>query len=264
MPMRGKIHVHILTFCANYDLFYGTQLVFKTLRVGFPNADVTVVDNASLPKVRTEIKAMAQETGCCFKQIESRGLQHYEFIQNTIRKAAIDPTVNGPLVFIDPDVCFWSSCENFNFDGLLAGKFINGFKDGLQQCITLPRIHTSFLWIPDVRSLQRHIWKTKAMHFDFEPFRNFSFVLDGFWYRYDTGASLYATLSDRVSHFTAMHLDCYDHILSGSHIDLLDPFNQNNDVKKIKKIHENAKNGDIQLLKGIHKHQDAILARARI
>ena len=121
--MGKKIYVHILTFCRNVELFYGTQLVFKTLRIGFPNADITVVDNASLPTARVEIKAMAQETGCRFEQIESHCIQHYEFIQNTIRKAANDTTVNGPLIFIDPDVCFWSSCEDFEFDGLMAGFY---------------------------------------------------------------------------------------------------------------------------------------------
>jgi hypothetical protein len=262
--MGKNIHVHILTFCVNRSLFYGTELVFKTLRVGFPNAKVTVTDNASLPSVRAEIKAMAKDTGCFFKQIESNRIEHFQFIQDTIRYAAKDKSVTGPLVFIDPDVCFWNSCEDFEFEGLMAGRFIDGFKDGVQQCITMPRVHTSFLWIPDARSLQRYIWKTRAIHFDFDPFKNFSFVLDGLWYRYDTGANLYASISDRVSHFTAMHLDCYDHLFGGSHIDVFEPFSQNEEIKIIKKIHECAKKGDLRALKGIHKRQETLFAEARI
>ena len=56
--MKNKINVFILTFCRNLDLFYGTKLIFETLRVGFPNAKITVVDNASLQKVRGEIESL--------------------------------------------------------------------------------------------------------------------------------------------------------------------------------------------------------------
>ncbi len=67
------INVFILTYCRNTELFYGTELIFKTLRVGFPNAKVTVVDNASIPEVRTEIELLAKENDCLFEQIPDPG-----------------------------------------------------------------------------------------------------------------------------------------------------------------------------------------------
>ncbi len=247
--------VFILTYCKNLELFYGTELIFKTLRVGFPNANIVVVDNSSIPDARAQVEVLAKGNDCHFEQIPEPGVKHHEFIQNTIFSMAADATAAGPVVFLDPDICLWDSCEEFEFDGLIAGKLIGGFNDNITHTHTMPRLHTSFMWIPDVRKLRDEIWKLKVRYFDFQPFLPYSCAMGGVWYRYNTGASLYAAFSDRVSHFTPEHLDHYDHIFCGSHIDCLYPLYDPATRQRMTEIHRNAKEGNLHALKGIWKRQ---------
>jgi len=238
-------------------LFYGTELIFKTLRVGFPNAEVHVVDNASLPEAREAIESLARENECQFQQVSGKAIQHHDFIQDTILGLANNGTV-GPVVFLDPDICFWESCEDFSFDGLVAGKLTRAFHDSVTKTLTMPRLHTSFLWIPDVRKLGEEIRKARVNHFDFHPFTPYSFVFNGKWYRYDTGASLYAAFSDRVSRFTENHSNRYDHIFSGSHIDWLMASYDPGLRKFMVDVHARAKRGDVESLRGIWRKQNEL------
>jgi hypothetical protein len=253
------MNVFILTYCRNMDLFYGTGLVFKTLRVGFPNTRVKVVDNASIPQARAEIEALAKENECLFEQIQAPGIEHHDFLQNTIRAAAEGASLQGPLVFLDPDVCLWDSWEDVRFEGLMAGKL--RAKIELNHALLMPRIDTSFLWIPDAKRLHNEIRKIKATHFDFHPFLSFSFKMDGTWYRYDTGASLYAVISDRVSYFRREHFARYDHIQSGSHVDLLWSCYDRDVAGVIREIHGFAREGNLEALKGIWRRQYRIWRR---
>ena len=36
--MSAPVQVFVLTFCRKLELLYGSELIFRTLRVGFPNA----------------------------------------------------------------------------------------------------------------------------------------------------------------------------------------------------------------------------------
>ena len=114
--MARPIQVFLLTHCRQRDLFYGTALIFKTLRVGFPNARVTVVDNASLPETRGEIERLARECDCEFRQLEAPAIAHDAFLSKTL--ASVAGGGGGPLVFLDPDLCLWRSCEDLEFDAL--------------------------------------------------------------------------------------------------------------------------------------------------
>ncbi len=257
------INVSILTFCRNLDLLYGTTLIFKTLRVDFPNAKITVVDNASLAEARTEIGLLAKRNDCVFEQLPEPGIQHHQFIQNTIRTMADEKTANGPLVFLDPDICFWDSCEDFDFDGLIAGRLVGNYHEISFQAFAMPRLHTSFLWIPDAERLLHEIRRIQVMHFDFQPFLPYSFRLDGTWYRYDTGASLYAAIPDGASCFTEEHLNRYDHIFCGSHLDWVYPKCDSKRQKIMAEIHSYAKEGNLQALKGIWRYQQKVLGKIR-
>ncbi|MBI5115794.1 hypothetical protein HZA56_04930 [Candidatus Poribacteria bacterium] len=248
-------NVFILTYCRNMDLFYGTELIFKSLRIGFPNAEVVVVDNSSLPEAREKIESLARGNDCRFQQLSGKGTQHHDFIQDTISGLA-NNGAGGSVVFLDPDICFWENCEDFEFDGLVAGKLIQPFHDSVTKTRTMPRLHTSFLWIPDVRKLAEAIRKARVNHFDFHPFLPYSFVFNGKWYRYDTGASLYAAFSDRVSRFTEKHLNRYDHIFCGSHIDWLLASYDSEIREFMLDVHERAKRGDIKSLRGIWRRQN--------
>ena len=252
------INVFILTFCRNLDLFYGTSLIFKTLRTGFPNARVTVTDNASLPETRAEIASLARQNDCIFHQLQPPGIQHHDFLESTLRATDDDSKIDGPVVFLDPDICLWDSCEHFSFDGLLAGKPFSKFHCIITKTITMPRLHTSFLWIPDVVKLKKEIWKIKATHFDFEPFLPSSLRIDSAWYRFDTGASLYAAIPNKVSYFTEEHFRCYDHLFCGSHLDWIYTLYDTGSQKMMSEIHDNAKAGNLKALKGVWRYQHKV------
>lgn len=252
------INVYILTFCRNPQLFYGTELIFKTLRVGFPNARVTIADNASLPDMRSKIESRARENECAFVQIPSPGIKHHEFLYNTIRSEALDPGRSGALVFLDPDICLWESCEDFAFDGLMAGKISGKYWESITDTVVMPRIHTSHLWIPDVGALWREIWRIKARRFDFEPFLPYSFNMDGAWYRYDTGSSIFNALAGNVSGFTEGHRNCYDHLYAGSHLDWIFDYYDDECKEMMSRIHQYAREGDLTALRGVWKYQEEV------
>ena len=251
----GRITVLTLTYCRRADLFYGTSLLFKTLRIGFPTARVLVVENASLPTHRPEIQRLAGDCQCDFLQIDAPSIEHEDFLEIALSAVAASVRADGPLVFLDPDICFWETCEGFQFDGPLAGKFDRAYEVEGVKTLSMPRIHTSFMWIPSARRLWDEIERCRTYHYDFYPFASYSVKIAGHWCRFDTAASLYAVLSDRVSFFGDAHLRCYDHLYCGCHIDWLEPVLDKHSLATMKAIHAHARNGNLEALRGAGKLQ---------
>jgi hypothetical protein len=251
--MPEPIRVFILTYCRNPEQLYGTTLIFRTLRVGFPTGRVTVVDNASIGDARPEIERLAREAGCDYRQLETPGVEHAQFLADTV--ADVSRTGGGTVVFIDPDVCLWQSCEDFAFSGLIAGQLSPAYDDEVMACATLPRLHSSFLWIPDARRLDDELRRIAATHVDFRPFLPVSVRLGGMWVRYDTGASLFAALGDHVSLFTDENQACYDHIFGGTHLDLWRPHLHGEAADILLEAHARARAGDLEALRGLWKKQ---------
>lgn len=258
--MAEPIQVFILTHCRRAELFYGTALTFRTLRVGFPHARVTVVDNASLPETRGAIRQLARDTDCAFRQIEAPPITHHDFLEETLGTVAAGG--GGPLVFLDPDLCLWRSCEDLAFDALLAGKPVIAHEDPVMQCVVMPRLHSSFLWIPDAGALQAEIDRLRRPHLDFRPFQPFSVKLGDAWIRYDTGASLYAAIADRTHGFGPAELDRYDHIFCGSHFDLHVPHWRGELGELMHRIHADAREGRLEALRGVWRELDRVWMRA--
>ena len=255
------IQVHILTYCRRIDQFYGTELVFRTLRTGFPHAEVHVVDNASVPEARAAVARLAREHDCRFEQLPDPAVPHHAFLRDTLCRAGTGPAQSSPLVFLDPDVCLWESCEDFRFDGLIAGMLVDAHDDGILGCIAAPRLHSSFLWIQHPGRLLEEVQRLQRRYLDFEPFLPYSVRVAGSWIRFDTGASLFAALGVRVSLFGEEHLRRYDHIYCGSHYDLFEGKYGGELGALMQRIHELARAGDVAQLRGIRQLQDAALAR---
>jgi hypothetical protein len=257
VPHAAPIQVFVLTFCRRLDLFYGTELIFRTLRTGFPNARITVVDNASLPEVRPRIARLAREQDCAFRQIPGPDIPHDRFLEETL--VAVAEQGGGRVVFLDPDLCLWRSCEDLDPGGLIAGAHVGAHEDPVMQCVTMPRLHTSFLWIPDALALAQEIHRIRKPHFDFRPFQPVSFKLGDVWIRYDTGAGLLAAIPDRITSFGEPEFDRYDHIFCGSHFDLHDPHWTGELRDLMRRIHADAREGRIEALRGIWREQRRVL-----
>lgn len=258
--MAEPVQVFILTHCRRAELFYGTALTFKTLRVGFPEARVTVVDNASLPETRGAIRRLARDADCDFRQIDGPAIAHDAFLEETL--ADVAARGGGPLVFLDPDLCLWRSCEDLEPEGLLAGRLVVAHEDPYMQCVVMPRLHTSFLCIPDARALQAEIDRLRRPHFDFRPFQPFSVKLGDAWIRYDTGASLFAAVAPRTHAFGPEELDRYDHIYCGSHVDLRRPGWSGELRELMERIHADAREGRLEALRGVWRELDRAWLRA--
>lgn len=250
--------VFILTYCRKLDLLYGSTLIFKTLRVGFPTAAVVVVDNASLAEARSAIQPLAAAETCRFLRIGPAEVEHHEFIEAALSAMASDQAPRGPLVFLDPDVCLWEDCEDFTFDALMAGYFIPAAKDRITDTLVMPRLHTSFLWIPNARELWDQVQAFRRQRHDFVLFRAFTTLIGRQWCRYNTGASLYAAIRPRVAHFGEEHCRRYDHLVSGSHVDLFYPRLEPKNREQLRELHEHARLGNLAALKGIWARQREI------
>jgi len=105
------IHVAILTHCRREEFLYGSTLVFDTLRVGFPSARVTVVDNGSLVAVRSVLAEAARAVGAEYVQVDTAGLHHlflermlsltFQLIETGYRAIKIDVIIAVFCVQID-------------------------------------------------------------------------------------------------------------------------------------------------------------------
>ncbi|MBL9125826.1 MAG: hypothetical protein JNG90_19450 [Planctomycetaceae bacterium] len=207
-----SLQVYILTFCRDAEQLYGTTLIFKTLRVGFPNARVVVVDNASLPEVRNEIRAHARDVGATHMQL-AQAIPHHIFIERTLVAGQA-----SRMVFLDPDICFWKSVETWSFDELIAGRLMPEHRDYSTDCTVQPRLHTSFLWFDNVRKLLETMDRIRKFYYEVDLFKSTMLPFHQGWIRYDTCGVLYNAIRRSTHAFVEDELDCYDHLFCGTHI----------------------------------------------
>jgi hypothetical protein len=177
--------VHILATCKNPSLFDYTRLVFKTLRVGFPTADVTVHLNALSDEQAKTISSDASD--CLFECVDTI---HHDWINSLIDNA------EKPFWILDTDVVFYASMEDFQPKECLAGYRIPEFYDRFSGCITRSRLHTSLLYFDPEKikeaMLRRHANYNRT---EFTPLANLinplCFPLRGKMYFHDTCSMLY-------------------------------------------------------------------------
>lgn len=254
------MQIFILTSAWSMDALYGSTLIFKTLRIGFPSAKVTIVDNASVPGARMIIEGLAMTHGCKYVQLENR-VAHYQFIEWVVNNNL------GPVALLDGDICLWENCEGWSFgDRLYAGRYIPKFRDEFTQTITEERVHPSFVWIDDCEKLRSEIEKIKDKYFCFLPFHHQMFKSPDTseWHFQDTLGLLYQALKERVSLFTEKELSAYDHLFAGSYYSLLlETINNKQDRELLRKTHDLGKT-DFMKLKGIWKLQNDYFRRRAV
>lgn len=251
-PGARRLTAYSLTYCPKPEALYGSTLLFKTLRVGFPTAEVHVVDNGSHPEAAAEIRRQAEDAGCHFRRLTTFAT-HHGFVSSLI----FDPDAEGTVILLDPDLCFWADCEHWRFDKLLAGRYIPPFRNDVCGTIDLPRLHTSFWWIEDVVRLRERILREYQKSFIgcMEPFLPYTFRQGDWWFKFDTGANLFATIRDDVYCFEEKELDCFDHLMMGTHLDVVWPWMDEEGRAGALTLHNWAKHDYVQM-KGLWKIQD--------
>lgn len=246
--------VSILTYCAHPAVAYGTLLIFKTLRVGFPTARIEVFDNASHADVCTQIKAAAAACDASFTALPARS--HAAHLRWLLEER--EPP-EGPLVIVDPDVIFWRSLEQWDFGAaLMAGRLMPAM--GKRELVSVPRLHPSLLWVPTVARLREAMATHRTQWADMERSwdgvaPHLARVGDRLFF-FDTMARAHAALERRCHAFDAGELDAYDHLFFGSHLPTMDA-RLGPEFEAIVAAHRHAAAGDLQQLRGIWRRQAA-------
>lgn len=213
--------VAIVTWCKTPDQLYGNALVFESVRIGFPTARILVIDNASSPELQERLSVCASQVGAEFAPVPEEKA-HWEILEEIAFRRPLDALETNRVCFVDPDVIFWSEVEGFDFGAhLLAGRLIPAFEDKTRGFVTMPRLHPSFLWLPDVNALRERMGPSSFPWLDFSPFRPVTFPVGKTILASDTGAALYQILGDRAYAFSEDHLNSYDHLFFGTHAKLV-------------------------------------------
>jgi hypothetical protein len=250
IDMSTPPRVVILTFCFNPENLYGSLLTFKTLRVGFPDADVLVVDNASHPAVRASIRDAALAVGAEFRQCD-RQVPHHLFIRQTLEAEAGSARA---LVFADPDLLFWERMAMPEGEYAVAGRKLPSFIDDYTDTLTESRLHTSLLMIPSVEKLRERIRVIESKHWEMDAIRPVMVPDKERVRRFDTFGIFSHVAAESCRPFSEAELDRYDHIFCGSHVDLVAP-KQGKAGKVMRDVHRMAIS-DYTQLKGIWRQQE--------
>lgn len=255
------MNVYILATCRNPELLRATTMVFDTLRVGFPTANIyTRLNFTPNGDISHQIAATAEKSGVVFRTEDTI---HHDWISGLIRDES------EPFFILDTDVVFWKSVEGWKFDDdvAIAGRFIPSFFDRFTNCITMARLHTALLYINPVlvrRKVDEYFKQFPDTPFNPKPNPvNPTFVplrigILSRSYFYDTCSMLYHSIGGLP--FTFDQLDCYDHLGFGTISDIVCPHYRD---KAWREMHF-AAFADPSLLKGSWKTDDLFYASQRV
>lgn len=230
-------------------------LTFHTLRIGFPNSPVVVIDNASTEKGYNNVKFLSE-----FAEVDMLVSWKERRTHAKIIDEVLNHNPDERIVLLDPDIIFWKSCEDWTFDTILAGRQIPVHLNEYTKCVEAGRLHTSFLWVDTYRSLFKKVFNEvyEGIHSEYSPVDlitprvNF---FEGKPYFWDTMAPAYHAIGG--TSFNEEHLDCYDHLYAGSALDIAKETFKNND--SLTRVHELVLAGKLDKLKGIWRQQQNYL-----
>ncbi|MDO8334326.1 MAG: hypothetical protein Q7T35_06625 [Nitrosomonas sp.] len=202
--------VFILIWCKNPANANNSLLTFRTLRTGFPSSEVVVYDNASI--IGEQTQRLCQEVGAQYFRFEKE-IRHHEYLKLIL--------LNEPnAILVDPDIIFWEQVEHWDFSHyLIAGRLIPNFYDHYTRCHTVSRLHSSLMWLPDLKQLRSHFARKTARYFD--PITHQTAIVGSEWVFWDTLAGLYHLFKEQSYCFSERELNAYDHLFCGTHLDLV-------------------------------------------
>ena len=242
-------------------------------------------DNGSLPEAQIHIKRAAAASDALFLQLVppfSPPLSHHEILRVLVMDGQRPDTLRDPLVILDGDCLFWETCEAWSVDGLLAGRLIptrvtvqavppapmpgqHHPAPAMETLILLPRLHTSFWWIPDRRALRQRILEIRTTHPSWDPFTQWMVPHpfgEPIWYFGDTGSNLCGAIQKDCTPFAAAQLDCYDHLFAGSTPNLIAQLGAHPypGGEWFPRVHAAAQRGDWASIRGVWREQEAYFA----
>lgn len=217
-------NVHILATLNTPSLLHYSELVFDTLRVGFPTANVTVdINGADGTHDMSSIREQALAQGCIIR--ETGRTIHHEWIQRLIMESNGDP-----FWIVDTDMIFYDNVEDWSFTGAteqgpgefgcaIAGYLVPEFEDEFTNSTTRSRLHTSLMYInPSVLRKKVARYAAKFPKTEFNPLSNLIYPqclpFNGEGIFYDTCSMLYHAIGGQP--FTDEQKDAYFHFHFGT------------------------------------------------
>ncbi len=210
--------VCILATCLGGDL-NATMLVFKTLRIGFPTADVLVFGNGLAPAHAPVVKKACLDVKAGFVSVPRTS--HDAWIQTMIEASPV------PFWISDTDVVFHSSVEGFATpETLFKGRYEPPFIEPWSKTQKVQRLHTSLLYLnaPMLRiNMTEWIRRWHPPGFPFRPSVEMirqRYVPQGAEHRplfYDTCAGLYLALGGES--FSDQENAAFDHLHCATYVD---------------------------------------------
>lgn len=229
MSERKPIDVHILVTVPKPEYFDACTLVFDSIRTGFPTAKIYVYYNC--PSI--------EGPDVSYYRLHDRLVDQPDIFLHTVYRAHhakwiadVTATHSNPdhqCVILDADVVLWKSVEDWDWsDKLIAGYYVPRMWNDFAKCVSMPRLHTSFLWIPDpvalMTALRQAYMPSTQEHGEYcpcDPFMPrvmFDHGKPVFW---DSTANLFAMLPWRCGIFEEWHKEHYDHLNSASFFDVM-------------------------------------------
>lgn len=248
--------VHILATCRKEELLPATTMVFKTLRTGFPTADVTVWLNSLFPMFKDPRIVSAYES--VDAGVTTWSTIHHEWILHLL------DVETEPFWICDTDVVFWKSVEDWIPKVPMMGCFNPRFFDRFTNCETMSRLHTSLLYF-DPAAIKSEVEKyfSQFSETPFNPRPNL--IYPGFFpsrwlggiknFFHDTCCLLYHAIGG--NHFTDEMKDAYSHLFFGTISDLVAPHYPGEEMRQFAfRVFDNP-----ELLRGAWRAQDAWFKR---
>lgn len=255
------INVFVLVTCRNPALWDASTLVFKTLRVGFPTAKITVFENAlsaiHLAKLQVEMAGvMAEQMTDLRCSIKGWNVvtPHHEWIASLIESE------NEPFWIVDTDVVFLDNVEEFDaeFSGApIAGRATPPFECPYIGMPTYPRPHTSLMRIdPSVVKSRAMLWSNGLTKTPFGSCETSIEKLVAPDIEMHSDGNYFHDCCSKLAMITGYHafdeklLDRYAHLNCGTYSDLVDP------TGEFTKRNQQRMDGAPHLLRGLWREQE--------
>lgn len=210
----------VLATCRREDLFPYTRLVFKTIRVGFPTAELIVQCNG-LNGAGTWGQTLKDDVDAAGGTLViDDEVTHHEWIRMLLSKE------DQPFWISDTDIIYFRKVEHWVFDAPMAGYRVPEFFDEFTQATTRARLHTSLLYLDPVRvrtAAQNYLKRHPSTQFNppVDLVNPLYLPLNGQTYFYDTCSLLFHAIGGKA--FTDTQKDAYFHFHFGSFSDLVLP-----------------------------------------
>lgn len=214
------MNVHILVSCRNQELWKFSTLVFDSIKVGFPTANIFIrANNLSKNKFYELYSLFLGKSSSIKIYNNSTEILHDEWIQNLIE------TETKPFWIVDTDVVFFDNMEKYQPCKPIAGIYIPEFCDPYTKYLTFNKLHTCVMYIDPIKvkgelNINRGIFFAPTINEPPISARRKLIRVNEWTYHHDTMSEVCHTVGG--SKFTDEMKDCFGHINCGTYADLVD------------------------------------------